>query len=64
MNCLRRGGIANVGELIGKSERDLLTLRNFGQKSLNEIKDKLAEMNLGLKPSETTEQEAKNETQS
>jgi DNA-directed RNA polymerase subunit alpha len=63
MNCLRRGGIASVGELTTKSERDLLTLRNFGQKSLNEIKEKLAELGLGLKAGQT-EQEAKDETQS
>jgi DNA-directed RNA polymerase subunit alpha len=68
MNCLRRGGITTVGELTTKTERDLLTLRNFGQKSLNEIKDKLAEMELSLKApeieEEVTEQEAKDETQS
>lgn len=61
MNCLRRGGIVTVGELTVKSERDLLTLRNFGQKSLNEIKDKLAEMGLSL-ASPQVEQEAKDET--
>ncbi len=63
MNCLRRGGIVTVGELTNKTERDLLTLRNFGQKSLNEIKDKLAEMGLSL-ASPQVEQEAKDETQS
>jgi DNA-directed RNA polymerase subunit alpha len=63
MNCLRRGGIVTVGELTIKSERDLLTLRNFGQKSLNEIKEKLTEMGLSL-ASPQVEQEAKNETQS
>lgn len=61
MNCLRRGGIVTVGELTIKSERDLLTLRNFGQKSLNEIKDKLAEMGLSL-ASTQVEQEANDET--
>ncbi len=63
MNCLRRGGIVTVGELTTKTERDLLTLRNFGQKSLNEIKDKLAEMGLSLATPQV-EQEAKDETQS
>lgn len=63
MNCLRRGGITTVGELTQRSERDLLTLRNFGQKSLNEIREKLDEMSLSLKASEE-EQEATNETQS
>ena len=61
MNCLRRGGISTVGELTTRSERDLLTLRNFGQKSLNEIKDKLTEMGLALKTPQV-EQEAKDET--
>jgi len=60
MNCLRRGGIATVGELTLKTERDLLTLRNFGQKSLNEIKEKLAELGLTLKA--PTEEEAEDET--
>jgi len=67
MNCLRRGGIATVGELTNRSERDLLTLRNFGQKSLNEIIDKLTEMGLSLKaaqPETEQEQGAKDETQS
>ena len=60
MNCLRRGGIVTVGDLSAKTERDLLTLRNFGQKSLNEIKDKLIEIGLSLAlPQE--EQEAKDE---
>ncbi len=61
MNCLRRGGIVTVGELTTKTERDLLTLRNFGQKSLNEIKDKLAELSLALAAPQV-EEEAKYET--
>ncbi|MBU2535692.1 MAG: DNA-directed RNA polymerase subunit alpha [Chloroflexi bacterium] len=48
MNCLRRGGIATVGELISKKAKDLLQLRNFGQKSFNEIGDKLKELGLSL----------------
>ena len=50
MNCLRRGGIATVGELIGKKAKDLLQLRNFGQKSFREIEDKLNELGLSLAP--------------
>ena len=50
MNCLRRGGIATVGELIGKKAKDLLQLRNFGQKSFREIEDKLKELGLSLAP--------------
>jgi len=50
MNCLRRGGIATVGELIGKKPKELLQLRNFGQKSFREIEDRLKEMGLSLAP--------------
>ena len=50
MNCLRRGGIATVGELISKKAKDLLQLRNFGQKSFREIEDKLNELGLSLAP--------------
>lgn len=50
MNCLRRGGIATVGELIGKKAKELLQLRNFGQKSFQEIEDRLEEMGLSLAP--------------
>lgn len=48
MNCLRRGGIATVGELASKSERDLMSLRNFGQKSNLEIQDRLETLGLSL----------------
>lgn len=48
MNCLRRGGVATVGELISKKAKDLLQLRNFGQKSFHEIEDKLQELGLSL----------------
>jgi len=50
MNCLRRGGIVTVGELISKKPKDLLQLRNFGQKSFLEIGDKLGELGLSLSP--------------
>ena len=50
MNCLRRGGIATVGELISKKSKDLLRLRNFGQKSFREIEEKLKELGLSLSP--------------
>ncbi len=50
MNCLRRGGITTVGELISKKPKDLLQLRNFGQKSFHEIEDKLKELGLSLSP--------------
>ncbi len=48
-NCLKREGIITVGELVQKSEEDLLEIRNFGQKSIDEVKAKLEEMDLGLK---------------
>lgn len=51
-NCLKVAGIRTMGELVNKSEGDLLAVKNFGQKSLDEIKDKLEEMglSLGMKP--------------
>lgn len=48
-NCLKREGIHTVGELIMRSEADLLDIRNFGQKSIDEVKDKLVGMSLALK---------------
>jgi DNA-directed RNA polymerase subunit alpha len=48
MNCLRREGIATVGELIQRTESDLMAIRNFGRKSLQEVKDKCAGMGLEL----------------
>jgi DNA-directed RNA polymerase subunit alpha len=50
MNCLRRGGIATVGEVISKGEKELLSLRNFGQKSLTEIEERLQGLGLSLAP--------------
>jgi DNA-directed RNA polymerase subunit alpha len=48
-NCLKREGIHTVGELVGRSEADLLDIRNFGAKSIDEVKAKLIEMGLNLK---------------
>jgi DNA-directed RNA polymerase subunit alpha len=58
MNCLRRSSIATVGELIGKGTKELLKLRNFGQKSYQEIEGRLAAIGLSLNPKteETAEQ--------
>lgn len=47
-NCLKNANIRTVVELVQKTEGDLLKTRNFGKKSLNEIKGLLAEMNLSL----------------
>jgi DNA-directed RNA polymerase subunit alpha len=48
-NCLKREGINTVSELIALSEHQLVNIRNFGQKSVDEVKDKLTEMGLSLK---------------
>nr|MDT0667231.1 DNA-directed RNA polymerase subunit alpha C-terminal domain-containing protein [Micromonospora sp. DSM 115978] len=48
-NCLKREGIHTIGELVSRSEADLLDIRNFGQKSIDEVKTKLAAMGLQLK---------------
>ena len=50
-NCLKREGIHTVGELVGRSEADLLDIRNFGAKSIDEVKAKLHSMGLALKDS-------------
>ena len=50
-NCLKREGIHSVGELVARSEADLLDIRNFGAKSITEVKEKLAELGLSLKDS-------------
>lgn len=51
LNCLKRAGIRTLGELLTYSEEDIMKLKNFGQKSLDEIKDKLHERGLALQPS-------------
>ncbi len=48
-NCLKRAGIHSVRQLVEFSENDLLNIRNFGVKSIEEVKDKLEAMGLGLK---------------
>ena len=47
-NCLNNANITTVGVLALKTEADMLKYRNFGKKSLNEIKDKLEELGLSL----------------
>jgi DNA-directed RNA polymerase subunit alpha len=47
-NCLKNAGIKLIGELVSRSEAEMLKTQNFGRKSLNEIKDILAEMGLTL----------------
>ncbi|MDR1869851.1 MAG: DNA-directed RNA polymerase subunit alpha [Treponema sp.] len=47
-NCLKNANIKTIGELTRKTEDDIARTRNFGKKSLQEIKEKLKEWNLGL----------------
>ncbi len=48
-NCLKRAGINNVGELIQKTEQEISKVRNMGKKSLEEVKNKLAELGLAFR---------------
>ncbi len=47
-NCLKNANIRYIGELVVRSEAEMLKTKNFGRKSLNEIKEILTEMGLGL----------------
>jgi DNA-directed RNA polymerase subunit alpha len=47
-NCLKNADIKFIGELVQRTEAEMLKTKNFGRKSLNEIKEILADMNLGL----------------
>lgn len=47
-NCLQNAGIKYIGELVQKTEAEMLKTKNFGRKSLNEIKEILQEMGLGF----------------
>ena len=47
-NCLNNANILTVGELAQKTEAEMLKYRNFGRKSLQEIKEKLAELGIAL----------------
>jgi len=58
-NCLQNAGIEHIWELVQRTEGEMLKTRNFGRKSLNELKDVLAELGLtfgmrleGFKPPE------------
>jgi DNA-directed RNA polymerase subunit alpha len=51
-NCLKRSGITRVGQVLTLSEEDLLSVRNFGEKSLNELKDSLQTHHLLPTPSQ------------
>ncbi len=58
-NCLKRSGLMTVGAVLEKSEDELLSLRNFGRKSYDELRDKLIELNL-LVPSDDDGEEGLN----
>jgi len=47
-NCLKQADIKTIGDLVQKSEPEMLKYRNFGRKSLKEIQDILGEMGLGF----------------
>lgn len=48
INALRRGGVMTVGELVRRGEKELMSLRNFGQKSKQEVEDSLKTLGLSL----------------
>lgn len=52
LNCLHRGGINTVGQLIEKSEDDLLALRSFGARSIEDVKEKLDKRGFTLRTKE------------
>ncbi len=56
-NCLKNANIKSIGDLVQRSENEMLKTKNFGKKSLNEIKEVLSEMGLelGTKVSEVAE---------
>ncbi len=51
-NCLKREGIQTVGDLVSKSEAELLNIPNFGKKSIDEVKEKLGARGLALRGDE------------
>ena len=51
-NCLKRAGIDAIGQLTDRTEEDMMKVRNLGRKSLDEVKQKLAGLGLGLRPSD------------
>ena len=48
-NCLKREGIETVGDLIAKSDQELMCIPNFGRKSIEEVRERLAKNNLKLR---------------
>jgi DNA-directed RNA polymerase subunit alpha len=60
-NCLRKIGVLTLRDLLKKTEDDLLQIRNFGKKSLLEVRDRLASMGYELVPSKKIPQESSEE---
>jgi len=60
-NCLKNANIRTIADLVQKTEMEMLKTKNFGRKSLNEIKEILNEMglSLGMKFNHLTSEEAK-----
>ncbi len=56
-NCLKRAKIDTIKKLVAKSEEDLLAIKNFGEKSATEIREKLEAIGLSLKPSSDSKDE-------
>ncbi len=56
-NCLKREGIQTVGELIKRSEAELMNIPNFGKKSIEEVKENLAKMGLSLRGGNSEDQD-------
>ncbi|HLQ65242.1 MAG TPA: DNA-directed RNA polymerase subunit alpha [bacterium] len=51
-NCLKRAGINTVGDLIQRTEEEIVAVKNFGRKSLDEVREKLTSLGLSLKKTE------------
>lgn len=52
-NCLKKAGIQSLGELVDKKVSELLEIKNFGKKSLKEVREKLSQFNLSLPDDDT-----------
>jgi len=63
MNCLRRSGITTVGELVSTGKKELLSLRNFGQKSKQEVEERLKTLGLSFSTDTDTDIEDDNTPQ-
>jgi len=48
-NCLKREGIQTIGDLLAKTEAELLNVPNLGQKSIDEVQEKLSDRGLSLR---------------